>query len=147
MSTGWCVLGWIGPPKLWLNESHGLIQYGSFFENWCSYILKGWKTPVNDRKAPAAVNCRGMKEPAAVNCRWFLRQLTPDAILLQIWQKLSHPLLLSFYPKISNLSQNLSKKPNQIYSTKSQVSNHNAINLHFSCYKCFFLVLSRFNLF
>jgi len=65
------------------------------------------------QKYPSAVNCRGSK-PAAVNSRGKPRQLTADVLLLQIWQKLSHPLLLSFYQKISNLSQNLYKKPNQI---------------------------------
>jgi len=82
-----------------------------------------------------------MKKPAAVNYRGKPQQLTTDVFLLQIWQKLSHPLLFSFYQNFPNFSQNLSKKPNQsyqIYSTKSQVSHHKAINLHFSCYKCFF---------
>jgi len=55
-----------------------------------------------------------MKKSAAVNYQGKPRQLTADAFLLQIWQKLSHPLLLSFYQKFSNISQNLSKNPNQI---------------------------------
>ena len=32
---------------------------------------------------------------------------TADAFLLQIWQKLSHPLLLSFYQNFPNLSQSI----------------------------------------
>ena len=76
--------------------------------------LIGQKNTCKKRKAPAAVNCRGMKKSAAVNSRGKPRQLTADALLLQIWQKLSHPLLLSFYQNFSNLPQNVSKKPNQI---------------------------------
>jgi len=55
-----------------------------------------------------------MKKPATVTYRGKPWQLTADAFLLQIWQKLSHPLSLSFYQNFPNLSQNLSKKPNQI---------------------------------
>jgi len=76
--------------------------------------LIGLKNTCERRKAPSTVNCRGMKKADAVNSRGKPRQLTTDTFLLQIWQKLSHLLLLSFYQKFSNLSQNLSKKPNQI---------------------------------
>jgi len=64
-----------------------------------------------------------MKKPAAVNCRGKPRQLTADVFLLQIRQKLSHPLLFSFYQNFPNLSQNLSKK-NQPNPTKFIQQNH-----------------------
>jgi len=64
-----------------------------------------------------------MKKPVAVNYREKPRQLIADAFLLQIWQKLSHPLLLSFYQNFPNLSQNLSKKT-QPNPTKFIQQNH-----------------------
>jgi len=74
------------------------------------HLIKLKNTHAKDEKPPR----QGMKKPAAINYRGKPRQFTTDAFLLQIWQKLSHPLLLSFYQNFSNLSQNLSKKPNQI---------------------------------
>jgi len=81
-------------------------------------------------------------EPAAVNYRQIHWQLTTDAIVKQIQtEALSFIITLKISQKFSILSQKLSKNLNQIYSTKSQVSNHSTINLYFSCYKCFsFLV-------
>ena len=81
-------------------------------------------------------------EPTAVKCRGFHRQLIVNTILIQIHAKaLSSIIALKISQNFPNLSQKLSKNLNQIYSIKSQVSNHGTINLHFSCYKCFsFLV-------
>jgi len=121
---------------IWQIKYQFLEGSGSGFVDWkllFTHMLR-LKNTSKRHKCPSAVNCRGIEEPTTVNCRGFLRQLTADTILIQIQaEALSHPLLLSISQKFSNLSQNL----NQIYSTKSQVSNHSAINLHFSCYKCF----------
>lgn len=81
-------------------------------------------------------------EPTAVKCQGFHRQLTADTIQIQIQvETLSSIITLKISQNVLSLSQNLSKNPNHIYSTKSQVSNYSTIKLRFSCYKCFsFLV-------
>jgi len=43
------------------------------------------------------------KKSIAVNYRGKPQQLIADAFLLQIWQKFSHPLLLSFYQKSNDI--------------------------------------------
>jgi len=80
------------------------------------------------------------KEPTVVNYRGIHRQLTTDAILIQIeTAALSSIITLKISQNFSNLSKNL----NQIYSTKSQISNDSVINIHSSCYNCFsfFIIL------
>jgi len=80
------------------------------------------------------------KQSAVVSCRGIHRQLTTDAILIQIQaEALSSIITLQISQNFSNLSKN----PNKIYSTKAQASNHSAVNIHFSCYNCFsfFIIL------
>ena len=81
---------------------------------------------------PRQLTVEVLQNPAAVNCRGNPRQLTAD--VFSATNPAEAPSSISiFFP-------NLSKKPNQINSIKSQVSNYNAINLHFSCYKCFYFL-------
>jgi len=91
--------------------------------------LRRLKNTSKRRKAPTAVNYRIIKEPAAVNYR-----CDPTTNLAEALSS----IIILILPKKIQISLKISKKSNQIFSTKSQVSNHNAINLHFSCYKCFF---------
>ena len=84
--------------------------------------LIGWKTQVNYLNVPRQL---------IIEFYWIWVSATNLAETLS-------SIIILILPKKIQISLKNPTKSYQIYSKKSQVSNHKAINLHFSCYKCFF---------
>ena len=97
------------------------------------------KNTCKRRKVPSKVNCRGMKKPAAVNCRGKLSSaVNCRCVSATNLAEAPSSIITLILSKFSKLSLKNSTKSYQIYPTKSQVSHHKAINLHFSCYNFIF---------